>query len=229
MKKLPVLFLCSIIFASDTQANIPQNIALANSQILMTAQDVTNKKLSNISIINATQAPLTVYGLYIASFDRDDCSACFGSIMSGDNALGAVVEPIFFGKNQQVAIGQNYLYNMIYNGLYVVRSNGSTPCALPGCSWPGDDSSLRGWCLSLNAMSLDSSYTFSSYINPPNPPANPIPLGAAGSSLAFGYRYSLINPTTLGAGAACLGLITCDDKSLTCSAATPQSETLQSY
>lgn len=230
MKKSHILFLCGMTLVTNAQAKTPQNIESSQSQILMTAQDVSSKKMSNISIINATQSPLTVYGLYIASIDINDCSVCTGNVVSGNNVLGTVVEPIFFRESQAVPIGQNYLYNMIYNGLSVVRlSVIAPPCSLPGCSWPGDDPNVHGWCLSLGAMSLNSNYTFSSYTNPPSPPANVVPLGEAVTNAPFSYNYDLINPASLGAGAACLGLITCDDQTLTCSVASSQSETLQSY
>ncbi len=197
---------------------------------LMTMRDLQGPDLSNITLINNTGAPITVSGLFIASFDVNDCSACFGGIVSGDNLGGAVVAPTTFNVNQAVPIGSNFLYNMLYNGIYYIKNTaGSSPCSLPGCSWPGDNPSVTGWCITINVVSPNSSYTFSNYVNGANPPANAPAYSNAGNSTPFSYKYDLINPNTLGVGNACLGPITCDDKTLTCHVATAQNESFQPY
>lgn len=196
---------------------------------LMTARDIQSIGLSNITISNRTGAPITVSGLFIASFDVNDCSACFGNVLGGDNLGGAVVSPITFKTNQSLAIGQNYLYNMLYNGIYYLKNSIGSPCSLPGCSWPGDDSNVQGWCITINVLSPNSSYTYAHYTNGSNPPANTPPYSSAGNSTPFDYRYDLIDPSTLGTGSACLGLITCDDTTLTCKVATAQNESFQPY
>jgi hypothetical protein len=197
---------------------------------LMTARDVQNLNLSNITITNRTAAPITVSGLFIASFDVNDCSACFGGVVSGDNLGGVVVSPVTFKENQSLSVGQNYLYNMIYNGIYYIKNTvGSSPCSLPGCSWPGDDPNVRGWCISINAVSPNASYTYSNYKNGSNPPANAPAYSSAGNSIPFDYKYDLIDPSTLGTGNACLGPITCNDKTLTCHVASAQNESFQAY
>lgn len=197
---------------------------------LMTARDIQGSGLSNITLANRTDAPLSVSGLFIASFDINDCSSCFGNVVSGDNLGGAVVSSLTFKKNQSIPIGQNFLYNMIYNGIYYIKTTvGSSPCSLPGCSWPGDDPNVRGWCISINAVSPDTSYTYSHFTNGSNRPANVPAYAQAGNSTPFNYKYDLINPNTLGTGAACLGPISCNDKTLTCQVATAQSESLQAY
>ncbi len=201
-----------------------------NAYALMTARDMLSLDLSNITITNQSAAPILVSGLFIASFDVNDCSACFGGIVSGDNLGGAVVSPVTFKTNQSVPIGKNYLYNMIYNGIYYIKNTvGSSPCSLPGCSWPGDDTNVRGWCVSINVISPNSNYTYSSYTNGSNPPANAPAYSQAGNSTPFNYKYDLIDPSTLGAGNACLGPITCNDKTLTCQVANAQNESFQPY
>lgn len=201
-----------------------------NDYALMTAHDMRGSNLSNITITNRIGLPITVSGLFIASFDVNDCSACFGSVVAGDNLGGAVVSPVAFKVNQSLPIGQNYLYNMIYNGIYYIKNSvGSSPCSLPGCSWPGDDPNIHGWCITINVVSPNSSYTYSNYTNGSNPPANTPAYSHAGNSVPFDYKYDLIDPATLGNGSACLGLITCDDKTLTCQADTPQNESFQPY
>lgn len=195
---------------------------------LMTIRDMRDSALSNITITNRTAQPITVSGLFIASYDINDCSACFGSVIGGDNVAGTVAAPVTFKVNQSVPIGQNYLYNMLYNGLYFVRTNSSTPCNLPGCSWPSDTPNTK-WCITINVVSLDSNYTYSNFTNGSNPPANQPPYGDAGTSVGLDYNYDLINPNTLGAGAACLGPITCNDKTLTCTVNTAQDESFQPY
>lgn len=197
---------------------------------LMTAHDVQANTVSNITITNNAAQSIVSSGLFIASFDINDCSSCFGSVVSGDNAGGAVLAPVTFKANQVVPIGQNYLYNMIYNGIYYIKNTvGSSPCSLPGCSWPGDDPNVRGWCVTINATSRSSSYTYSNYTNGTNPPANAPAYSAAGNSPPFDYKYDLINPNTLGTGEACLGPIVCNDKTLTCSVSTAQNESFEPY
>lgn len=201
-----------------------------NPYALMTVSDMSNSALSNITITNKTAQTISVAGLFIASFDINDCSSCFGSVVSGDNLGGAVVSPINFNANQEIPIGQNYLYNMLYNGIYYIRNTvGSSPCALPGCSWPGDDPNVRGWCIHINVISRNSNYTHSSYTNGFTPPANSPPYSVAGNSTPFNYKYDLIDPSTLGIGNVCFGPVRCDDKSLTCSVATKQNESFQAY
>ncbi len=201
-----------------------------NSYALMTARDLQRDELSNITITNKTTAPVSASGLFIASFDVNDCSACFGGLVSGDNLGGAVVSPVSFKVSQSLAIGKNYLYNMIYNGIYYIKNTvGSSPCSLPGCSWPGDDTNVRGWCITINVVSSNSSYTYSHYTSGSNPPANAPAYSAAGNSIPFDYKYDLIDPATLGSGSACLGPITCNDKTLTCQVATAQNESFQPY
>lgn len=201
-----------------------------NNYSLMSLHDLAQNSLSNISITNHTGKETAVSGLYIASFDINDCSSCFGSVVSGDNLGGAVVSRITFKDNQTLPVGQNYLYNMLYNGIYYIKNTvGSSPCSLPGCSWPGDDPNVKGWCITINIVSLDSNYTYSSYTNGTNPPANTPPYSQGGNSTAFNYKYDLINPFRLGTGGACLGPITCNDKTLTCKVSTAQNESFQPY
>lgn len=197
---------------------------------LMSSRDMQQFDLSNITIINQTNQTITASGLFIASYDINDCSSCFGNVVAGDNAGGAFAASVTFKPNQSVAIGQNYLYNMLYNGIYYIKNNvGSSPCSLPGCSWPGDDPNVHGWCITINVTSIQSNYTYSNYRNGSNPPANFPAYSQAGNSIPFDYKYDLIDPATLGSGNACLGPITCNDKTLTCKVATAQSESLQRY
>lgn len=202
----------------------------SNVFALMSARDMKERNISNITMTNRTGHSISAAGLFISSFDINDCSSCFGNIVSGDNLGGAVVSPVTFKANQSVPIGQNFLYNMLYNGIYYIKTVvGSSPCSLPGCSWPGDDPNVKGWCISINAVSLNSQYTHSSYTNGSNPPASSPPYAAAGTSIPFGYKYDLIDPSTLGTGNACLGPITCNDKTLTCKTVTAQNESFQPY
>lgn len=201
-----------------------------NDYAFMTANDIQSAELSNITITNQIGAPITVSGLFIASFDINDCSTCFGNVVSGDNLGGVVVSPLTFKTNKTLPIGQNYLYNMLYNGIYYIKNTvGSSPCALPGCSWPGDDPNVKGWCVTINVISPNSSYTYSNYRNGSKPASNTPAYSNAGNSMPFDYKYDLIDPSTLGTGNSCLGLITCNDKTLTCKVAAPQNESFKPY
>lgn len=226
MKHYLLCILSGIIVITNAHAENKNPIA----DDLMTARDMQSLDLSNITITNNNTLPVSVSGLFIASFDINDCSACYGSVVAGDNMGGAVVSPITFKANQSIPIGQNYLYNMIYNGIYYIKNTvGSSPCSLPGCSWPGDDTTVKGWCISINVASLNSNYTYSHYMNGLNPPASAPAYSNAGNSTPFNYKYDLIDPNTLGIGNACLGPITCNDKTLACHVATAQNESFQAY
>jgi hypothetical protein len=201
-----------------------------NAYSLMTARDVRDSSLSNVTITNHTAETITTSGLFIVSFDVNDCSSCFGNIVAGDNLGGAVASSVTFKPNQALPIGQNYLYNMIYNGIYYIKNTvGSSACSLPGCSWPGDDPTVHGWCISINVASRSSSYTSSAYTNGSNPPANIPAYSQAGNSNPFNYKFDLIDPNTLGTGNACIGPITCDDQTLTCRVSSAQNESFQAY
>jgi hypothetical protein len=200
-----------------------------NEYAFMTTRDMQNLDLSKITITNDTSQTIAASGLFIASYDVNECSSCTGSVAAGDNAGGAIASPVTFKPHQTIAIGANYLYNMIYNGLYYVSTIITPLCALPGCSWPGDDINVHAWCITINATSIHTNYTYSNYTNGANPPANFPAYGAAGNSTPFNYKYDLIDPFTLGDSSACLGPITCNDKTLTCSVATSQNENLQAY
>jgi hypothetical protein len=229
MSKFKNYLLCIVSATSLMMAAHAQNKD-PNAYALMTAHDIQESSLSNITISNHTNQAVTVAGLFIASFDINDCSACYGSVVAGDNMGGAVVSPVTFKANQAIALGQNFLYNMIYNGIYYIRNAvGSAPCSLPGCSWPGDDPTMTGWCISINLVSLNSNYTSSTYTNGANPPANSPPYAISGNSTPYNYKYDLIDPSTLGSGNACLGPVVCNDQTLTCKVRSAQNESFQSY
>lgn len=200
-----------------------------NDYALMTARDMRDSALSNITVTNRAGQPVSVAGLFIQSFDINDCSACFGGLVAGDNVAASIISPVNFKINQTVPIGQNYLYNMLYNGMYYLSTVVGTPCALPGCSWPGDNPTVRGWCININLISMNSSYTYSHFTNGSRQAANSPPYGAASVSIPFDYKYALINPMTLGVGRACLGPVVCNDKTLTCKVNQPQNTTFQPY
>lgn len=219
-----------LVFLLALSSNIYAQTKNPNAYALMTARDMQNNLFSNITITNQTAQNISASGLFISSYDINDCSTCYGGVVSGDNAGGAMMAPVMFKAKQKISIGQNFLYNMLYNGIYyITQTAGSSPCALPGCSWPGDDPNVRGWCITINVISRHSDYTYSNYTNGSNPASNVPAYGASGNSTPFNYKYDLIDPNTLGTGNACLGPITCDDKTLTCKTNTAQNESLQAY
>lgn len=224
------LCLCTILLVSFACSKVDEG-SQKNGQGLMSGQDVLNNSYSNVTVSNGAHAAITSAGLFIASFDTNDCSSCFGGIVGGDNAGGSFVQQLSFAADQTIPIGQNFLYNMLYNGIYYIKNTaGTSPCQLPGCTWTGDDPNVKGWCISINAISRDSSYTFnSSYVNASNPPASVISYGAAGNSNPFNYKYDLFDPNTLGIGNACIGPIVCNDQTLTCTVSTSQDVRFKSY
>lgn len=216
------LLISTVAFASD--------VVSADPSLMTTRDTLSSDTTSNITMTNRTNQTITASGLFIASFDVNDCSSCFGNVVSGDNAGGMIATLVTFAPKQTLPIGKNFLYNMLYNGIYYIKTVvGSSPCALPGCSWPGDDPNVKGWCVSINAVSRHSSYTYSHYQNGSHLPANIPAYAAAGNSTPFSYQFDLINPNTLGVGHACLGPIQCDDKTLTCQVSKPQNASLSVY
>lgn len=232
MNKMKVYLFC-IMSAAVVVAQAKNNDP--NTYALMTMQDMQNNAVSNVTITNGTGQNIPAATLFISNYDAisptdGDCSICTGGITGGGNLGGVVLSPVTFNPSQVLPIGQNYLYNMIYNGIYFIKTTaGSSACALPGCSWPGD--TPQRWCLDINIISRHSSYTYSTYTSGSNPPANTPAYGAAGDSPPdqFNYKYSLINPALQGVGNACIGPITCNDKTLTCTVSTAQNETFRPY
>jgi hypothetical protein len=198
-----------------------------NALSLMTAYDLSNKVASsNLNLTNKTGSALTVYGLYIYGIAWiNPGENCTNGIMPGQNSVqnsymaGTITAPIPIAADQSVPIGQNYLYNMVYTWVYWYSINGGTPpCKLPGCTWTGDTGPFN-WCFQLGSESPQASYTSSPY------PANVTPFSWPTDSLIDNYAYDLIPNVN---NYSWLGPFTCNDKTLTCTATTPQSQAFQS-
>jgi hypothetical protein len=241
------VFLLSIIINSPCIATsqIPPSIEVMNNPpilqqdlnevTLMSAYDLSSNGSSNLNLTNNTGAPLTVYGLYLrgVAFITPglDCQTGVsgGNNQTGDNTTGAIALPVSFAVGQSIPIGQNYLYNMIYNWIYwrdtPGEGGGLKVCALPGCSWPGDISppgpgtGPGNWCLQVGGLSAEAPYN----MNQQKHGVNVVPyiFPASGTTTPGGdtYSYDLI-PTT--SNYIWLGPFTCSDKTLTCSTPTPQ-------
>lgn len=233
MNSINVSLLCAMVTASVMihAGAQPNN---ANAYALMTARDVQNNTLSNVTITDNAGQTVPVAGIFIPNFtasENNTCSSCIDSY--GSNSLGGtVISPVTFASGQKLSIGQNYLYNMIYNLISSYNTSGSggtLACSLPGCSWPRD--TLVTWCININIISQHSSYTYNhGYVKSPYPPANAPAYSADGSASAYNYNYDLIDPNTLGTTPGlCLGPVTCNDKTLTCKVSTPQNESFESY
>jgi hypothetical protein len=102
--------------------------------------------------------------------------------------------------NQSVAVGKNYLYNMLYTTIYYYNQLALSPsaCTLPGCSWFTDTSPVK-WCVFVGAIAP----------NPPVAGTNVAPYGQAISGA--GYNYDAVNSYQY------MGPISCDDSTLECS------------
>jgi hypothetical protein len=221
------LFLLFIIIhlpckASET-GSLKQDL---NALHLMTAYDLSSKAASsNLNLTNQSGQALTVYGVYLYAVawinpgeNCTDGTITGGNSNFGQYMAGTIVSPIALEDGQSASIGQNYLYNMMYTWMYFGSFNGyGFSCALPGCTWPGDTGPYN-WCLKLGAESPRSLYTFSPYL------ANVTPFSWPTDSLVDNYTYDL-NPNVNNY--SWLGPFTCNDKTVTCTAATPQFQAFQ--
>lgn len=230
-------------FASTS--NLQQQL---NAVSLMTSQDLTNNQPSNLNLTNHTGQVITVYGLYLygVAFITPGADCTVGSGDShgvkplgqnysiNESMVGGGATPVSFGIGQSIPIGQNYLYNMLYNYLYWrVAPNGlNSPaiCALPGCSWSTDINTSPpnqyNWCFKLGALSLDASYTENTASPTSNVPpyAWPTTFQTDPDSPPI-YTYDLI-PSTYDY--QWIGPFTCNDRTLTCSTPVPQYQSFQS-
>ncbi|MFA6302845.1 MAG: hypothetical protein WC627_06905 [Legionella sp.] len=197
-----------------------------NALNLMTAFDLSNKMASsNLNLTNKSGQAVTVYGVYLYAVAWiNPGESCTDDVITGGNSnfgqymAGTIVSPISFAEDQSVPIGQNYLYNMLYTWIYFGSFNGfGFSCALPGCSWPGDTGPYN-WCFKLGSESPKALYTFSPFL------ANVTPFSWPTDSIFDNYAYDL-NPNVNNYN--WLGPFTCDDKTVTCAAATPQFQAFQ--
>lgn len=182
-----------------------------------TVQDMSAsiQNISNIKIKNNRNTDTVVYGTYIRQFSLvtpgQSCSSASTIYpASENNSAGAVVMPVMIKAQKEASFGSNYLYNMIYGANYYVNITipVSPPgCILPGCTW-GSDTTIYNWCIYLGILApvtISPGYTASV------PPYSD-------TVSAVGYNYNLVSSYVE------LGPIACDDQTLTCSAATPQSQ-----
>lgn len=190
--------------------------AQTNSLSFMTPRDILrNDAISGINLRNNGSSAATVYGLYVRQFSfvapGDTCDTATVMYPSSSNiTAGSVVMPIVIPAGKSAAIGSNYLYNMIYEANYYVHiivPSSPPGCALPGCTW-GSDTTIYNWCIYLGALGPASTS--------PGYTANVPPSASAASG--GGYNYNLISSYVD------LGPISCNDQTLTCSVANPQTQ-----
>lgn len=179
-----------------------------------TSKDLaTSVNESLFKLKNTGASSAVVYGLYVRQFsyvaEGESCTS--PTVMysaAGNISAGALVMPVTIAANTEADVGENYLYNMIYNAIYYLRiiSPMDPPgCALPGCTW-GEDTTIYNWCIYVGAIapaSVTEEYT-----------AKVVP---ASSTLSEGdYDYDLISSYEY------IGPISCNDQTLTCSVAASQ-------
>ncbi len=192
--------------------------AFAKNELLdfMTPRDLLHAEAnSNISLINNRGGAVTVYGLYVRQFSYvtpgDTCAnATIMYDTTQNTTSGAFVMPTVINAGKSAIVGSNYLYNMIYEANYFLSILSSANCALPGCTW-GTDMTMYNWCIYLGALapvSTSAGYT-----------AN-VPPSASAASSGGSYDYNLINNFVY------LGPISCNDKTLTCTVANKQTQSI---
>lgn len=183
----------------------------------MSSQDVLqNDPSSNIYLQNTGSAATTVYGVYVRQYGLvdpgDNCDSP-EPIYPGTNNItaGALVTPTLIRAGNSASVGQNYLYNMIFQAIYyerIIIPSSPPGCALPGCTW-GDDTTIYNWCIYLGALapvSRSDGYTSS------------VPPSTYLASDAGLYNYNLISSYVT------LGPISCSDQTLSCTVESPQTQ-----
>jgi hypothetical protein len=183
----------------------------------MTSRDLLNNdSTSNISLQNNRSSATSVYGLYVRQYayvaPGQSCNTATVIYSVTNNiTAGAFVTPATISPRGKAAVGSNYLYNMLYEAIYyenIIIPSSPPGCALPGCTW-GSDTTKYNWCIYLGALapvSTSSGYT-----------ANVPPSTDAASSPGL-YNYNLVSAFTY------LGPISCNDKTLTCTTASQQTQ-----
>lgn len=210
-------FLLSMQFFASTAFAVPLH-AFVSSQDLTRSVSSSNIVLHN----NSTTTATPVYGLYIRELSSVPAGSrtCDGSShiypdvvhnLPPNRNAGAFVDQIIINPGKSAVVGSNYLYNMLWTSFYYLRTyygSGPPGCALPGCTW-GTDSSIYNWCIKLGALSPVN--ITSDYANANIPPAGEL-------ASDTGYDYNLITDYIV------LGPISCDDRTLTCTVATKQTQ-----
>lgn len=213
MKKLG--FFLSIIFFF--QFFITLIFAQTNLSGFVTPRDLLNNNfVSNISLQNNRNTAATVYGLYVRQYalvmPGESCDIATMIYAAANNTTaGAFIMPTIINPGKKAVIGSNYLYNMLYETIYyenIIIPSSPPGCALPGCTW-GSDTNKYNWCIYLGALAPIS--TLPGYNNANVPPSTD---AASSSGL---YDYNVISNFIY------LGPISCDDKTLTCT--TPSQQT----
>lgn len=207
-------FLLLLVFAQFFAA-----ISFAKTNLLgfMTPQDILSKSaISNINLQNNSNSAVTVYGLYVRQFSfvnpGDTCAhatVMYPTALANENTTGgAFLMPTVINAHNSVVVGNNYLYNMIYEAIYYLSIIGTTKCLLPGCTWPTDTTTYN-WCIYLGALApvtTSDGYT-----------AN-VPPEAYAASNGLVYDYNLVSNYIY------LGPISCDDQTLSCTVVTQQTQ-----
>ncbi len=190
---------------AETQANF------------MTPRDLENNdSASNLSLQNNRNAAATVYGIYVRQYayvtPGQSCNTATVIYSTTNNTTaGAFVMPTLINAGKKAVVGSNYLYNMIYETIYyenIIIPSSPPGCALPGCTW-GSDTTRYNWCIFLGALapvSTTTGYT-----------ANVPPSTDFASSTGI-YNYDLVNNYNY------LGPISCNDRTLTCTSASQQTQ-----
>lgn len=190
----------------------PQPKYSTNFSTSKDAADSVSASLFKLKNTGASSA--VVYGLYVRQFsyvaEGQSCTDATVMYSTEDNlSAGALVMPVTIEANTEADVGENYLYNMIYNAIYYLRiiSPMDPPgCALPGCTW-GEDTTIYNWCIYVGAIapvSVTEEYT-----------AKIVPY-ADSLSQVDQYNYNLTSSYEY------IGPISCNDQTLTCSVATSQ-------
>lgn len=195
-------------------------IAFAQTSLssFITSQDaLQTDPASNIYLKNNGSAATTVYGLYVRQYGLvnpgDNCDSPTPIYPGTDNITGGtLVTPTLINVGNMAAVGQNYLYNMIFQAIYyerIIFPSAPPGCALPGCTW-GSDSTIYNWCIYLGALApVATSDGYTSTVPP-----------SAYLASDTGYNYNLISSYVT------LGPISCSDETLSC---TVENSQIQSF
>lgn len=208
MKTLRVIFPLFTIFVIQS--------AFAQTELsgFLTSRDMLRDDVSsNLSLRNNSGTNATVFGAYVRQYayvEPGQTCASATTIFTGNITAGSVVTPTMIGAGKGAAIGSNYLYNMILAAIYyeyIIIPSSPPGCALPGCTW-GSDTTKYNWCIYLGALAPKSTTTGYTSSVPP----------AADAASGGGYDYNLVSSYVY------LGPIACNDQTLTCEAASAQTQ-----
>ncbi len=151
IRGIALFLLCFFVVSCSGGSDSSSEAVVEETSVLSFGGLSSEDSASGLTIKNTSGSSVNVTGIYLTSLDIADPlnpHPCFGSIVAGANAFGALWAPVDVPAGGVVEIGKNYLYNSMLAFLYqTTQVVGSVPVTTPGAPFPASDPPL--WCTRL--------------------------------------------------------------------------------